>query len=184
MRGNHQEIMGLRRAARRVREYFSNKPLRLQLAGHELSQKQLKELISSHHYLLIKSLSAVRMMTSFSFRKGALTPQKRLESSSEPLSHAEKGSMSKRIDGTLYGEGGLSRGRVRGWRLTEGSLVKKQFQSLHEARSLTKRHEISAFLDVDPSQEALDEAHKWQDQLSYKEERQFQITRITKILSD
>ena len=183
MMGNPQEIIDLRRPARHVREFFSKKPLKQQLAGQEFSNKHLKELIASHNYLLIKSMSVLRMMSSYSFGKAPQTPKKKIESSSKSFPMKGRESMSKRIDGTLYGEGGLSRGRVHGWRFKESVLVKKQFQSLCEAHAFTKRHEIFPLLDGDPAQESLSQTQKWQDQLGYKEERQFLITRITKILS-
>lgn len=183
MKGNSQEIIGLRQAARRVKEFFSNKPLRLRCEGLEFSQNHLKELIASHHYLLIKSVAALKLMTTLSLTCSPSVPQKKLESSSEPLPISNKQHFSDRIDGTPYGEGGLSRGRVHGWRLKECFLVKNQLHSLRQASSHTKPHEISPLLDQDSSAEDLARTQEWQNQLGFKEERQFQITRITKILS-
>lgn len=183
MKGNSQEIIGLRQAARRVKEFFSNKPLKFQCAGPEFSQKHLRELVASHHYLLIKSMAALKMMTTFSFSRSPNEPQKKLESSSEPLPISNDQQFSDRIDGTAYGEGGLSLGRVHGWRLKEFFLVKKQLQALRQLSSYTRPHEIFPLLEQDSSAEDLARTQEWQNQLGNKEERQFQITRITKILS-
>ncbi len=185
MNGNNQEISSFQRGARKVKEFFFNKPLVLTCGNPQFTQKQLQELIVSHHYLFIKSLAAIKRMSHLPFGRTQRlqSSQKKLEPTIEIPFGTNAHDFSGLINDATSVEGRLSKGRVHGWQPKEISLVKKQLQSIRDAYAFSKPHDITPITNRDSAFDELRQAQEWQDQLDTKGEGRFRITRIINISS-
>ena len=144
-----------------------------------LSPKHLKELSRSHQYLLIKSFKMHQLLSRHLAKKGMTAPYAPIKSC---LQKTPSKRLSNFITNRPQSERGLSQKRVHGWKLREFVLAKQKLEELNLASASYRTHTITSF--EDPADSNLyQQTQEWQDLLSAKEERHFQITRITRILS-
>ncbi len=180
MQTNQIEKIRYYRAASKVRAMLAQKGVLLKEGRLQLSAQQLKELILSHRYLRIKTFASTKQ-TSFLLpqtKNRPLAPKRVLPA---PV---QWGSLTQVIQGVQTLEQPLSKNRVRGWRLKEFFLAKKELSALKLDTTALKFHDITPFQESGVEGDERKQSQEWQNQLGLKEERQFQITRITNILTD
>ena len=73
--------------------------------------------------------------------------------------------------------------RFKRWRFEEQQLAKRKLQGIQKEASGKKR-QITLMDEAQSAQEESDQNALWQDMIKLKEERQFQITRITKYFAN
>jgi hypothetical protein len=144
-----------------------------------------KEFAASHKYLLIKSLKTLELLNNLAANKKTLSTFTRSKNNftTSVTKQSKESNWSALIEKCSSQEGELTPGRVRGWQLKEVALAKNQLQSLSHTTSSNKQHKIAPFFAKDPYQEDLEEAEEWRKRMQPQEERQFHLTRITKIFS-
>ncbi|HAZ16225.1 MAG: hypothetical protein A2Y28_03555 [Chlamydiae bacterium GWC2_50_10] len=168
-----------RRETKLVKDFFSETRRWLPGKSLSLSSHQLKELLSSHRFLFLKPIQTSTLMKNFSFLPSRLTGSKGKKGMNPSRPSKEGAAWESLIEESLPAQGTLAQKRVRGWRLKEFFLAKRELQRLKMHSFSPKSHTIEAYSETEGKNSS-----DWQELNHPNEERHFQITRITKILSD
>lgn len=160
-----------RLSAKRVKDFFISTPIDRYTLPIPYSKKYFTELLANHQFLSFKSVSLLEKLRPASSKPRTKKVTSTPSSASSALSGFIANPSSEERRATPH--------RIRGWRFKESFLLKKY---LTHHRLPPRPHTITPFQD-DLTPGSLAHTREWQDLLRSKEESQFQITRITKILS-